>query len=170
MGLGKTIQAIGTAELLRKEGLIGSVLILCPTSLKYQWRSEIKKFTDAEVFVIEGSYLKRKEAYNRPEPYKIISYNSAANDIKILGCLQTDMLIMDEVQRLKNWNTQISRAARKIESDYSVILSGTPLENKLDELYSIVEFVDNFRLAPYYLSKTSISLLMKQEKFWVIRT
>lgn len=77
---------------------------------------------------------------------------------------------MDEVQRLKNWNTQISRAARKIESDYSVILSGTPLENKLDELYSIVEFVDNFRLAPYYLFKTSISLLMKQEKFWVIRT
>ena len=153
MGLGKTIQAIGTTELLRKEGLIGSVLILCPTSLKYQWRSEIKKFTDAEVFVIEGSHLKRKEAYNRPEPYKIISYNSAANDIKILGSLQTDMLIMDEVQRLKNWNTQISRAARKIESDYSVILSGTPLENKLDELYSIVEFVDNFRLAPYYLFK-----------------
>ena len=153
MGLGKTIQAIGTAELLRKEGLIGSVLVLCPTSLKYQWRSEIKKFTDAEVFVIEGSHLKRKEAYNRPEPYKIISYNSAANDIKILGSLQTDMLIMDEVQRLKNWNTQISRAARKIEADYSVILSGTPLENKLDELYSIVEFVDNFRLAPYYLFK-----------------
>ena len=153
MGLGKTIQAIGTAELLRKEGLVGSVLVLCPTSLKYQWRSEIKKFTNAEVFVIEGSHLKRKEAYNRPEPYKIISYNSAANDIKILGSLQTDMLIMDEVQRLKNWNTQISRAARKIESDYSVILSGTPLENKLDELYSIVEFVDNFRLAPYYLFK-----------------
>ena len=153
MGLGKTIQAIGTAELLRKEGLISSVLVLCPTSLKYQWRSEIKKFTNAEVFVIEGSHLKRKEAYNRPEPYKIISYNSAANDIKILGSLQTDMLIMDEVQRLKNWNTQISRAARKIEADYSVILSGTPLENKLDELYSIVEFVDNFRLAPYYLFK-----------------
>ena len=153
MGLGKTIQAIGTAELLRKEGLIGSVLILCPTSLKYQWRSEIKKFTGAEVYVIEGSHPKRKEAYNRPEPYKIISYNSAANDIKILGGLQTDMLIMDEVQRLKNWNTHISRSARKIESDYSVILSGTPLENKLDELYSIVELVDNFRLSPYYLFK-----------------
>ena len=153
MGLGKTIQAIGTAELLRKEGLIGSVLILCPTSLKYQWRSEIKKFTDAEVYVIEGSHLKRRESYNRPEPYKIISYNSACNDIKVLGGLQTDMLIMDEVQRLKNWNTQISMAARKITSDYSVVLSGTPLENKLEELYSIVEFVDNFRLAPYYLFK-----------------
>ena len=149
MGLGKTIQAIGTAELLRKEGLIESVLILCPTSLKYQWRSEIKKFTNADVYVIEGGHLKRKEAYRRKETYKIVSYNSACNDIRILGKLQTDMLIMDEVQRLKNWNTQISRAARKIESDYAVILSGTPLENKLDELYSIVEFADNFRLAPY---------------------
>ena len=153
MGLGKTIQAIGTAELLRKEGLVGSVLILCPTSLKYQWRSEISRFTGADVYVIEGNHLKRKEAYNRSEPYKIISYNSACNDIKILGGLKTDMLIMDEVQRLKNWNTQISRACRKIYSDYSVILSGTPLENKLDELYSIVEFVDNFRLSPYYLFK-----------------
>ena len=153
MGLGKTIQAIGTAELLRKEGLIVSTLIICPTSLKYQWRSEIMKFTDAEVCVVEGNHLKRKEAYQSPEPYKIVSYNSACNDIKILGSLQTDMLIMDEVQRLKNWNTQISRAARKIQSDYSVILSGTPLENKLDELYSIVEFVDNFRLSPYYMFK-----------------
>lgn len=53
---------------------------------------------------------------------------------------------MDEVQRLKNWNTQISKAARHIESDYSVILSGTPLENKLEELYSIMQFVDQFCL------------------------
>ena len=57
---------------------------------------------------------------------------------------------MDEVQRLKNWNTQISKAARHIESDYSVILSGTPLENKLEELYSIMQFVDQFCLGPYY--------------------
>lgn len=55
MGLGKTIQAIGTAELLRKEGLVGSVLIVCPTSLKYQWKSELRKFTEADVTVIEGS-------------------------------------------------------------------------------------------------------------------
>lgn len=151
MGLGKTIQAIGTAELLMKEGLVSSVLIVCPTSLKYQWRSEIRRFTGADAYVVEGHHLKRKAAYDRPEPYKIVSYNSVCNDIKVMGSLRTDMLIMDEVQRLKNWNTQISMAARKISADYAVVLSGTPLENKLDELYSIVEFVDNFRLAPYYL-------------------
>lgn len=153
MGLGKTIQAIGTAELLRKEGLVDSILILCPTSLKYQWKREIEKFTDTTATVIEGSHLKRKYMYLSQDTYKIVSYNSACNDIKILGSLTTDMVIMDEVQRLKNWNTQISIAARRIDSRYSVILSGTPFENKLEELYSVMEFVDQFCLGPYYKFK-----------------
>ncbi|MBQ0080297.1 MAG: DEAD/DEAH box helicase [Alistipes sp.] len=151
MGLGKTIQAIGVAELLRREGLITSTLIIAPTSLKYQWKREIEKFTEnAEVIVIEGGPLKRTEMYSIPVPYKIVSYNSACNDIKLNGKLECDLLIMDEVQRLKNWNTQISKAARCISSNYSVILSGTPLENKIEELYSIVEFADQYVLAPYY--------------------
>lgn len=153
MGLGKTIQAIGTAELLRKEGLVDSILILCPTSLKYQWKREIEKFTDAKATVVEGNHLKRKYMYSSQDAYKIVSYNSACNDIKILGSLTTDMIIMDEVQRLKNWNTQISIAARRIDSRYSVILSGTPFENKLEELYSVMEFVDQFCLGPYYKFK-----------------
>lgn len=151
MGLGKTIQAIGTAELLLDKGLVSSVLILCPTSLKYQWKREIERFTGQKVHVIEGSHLKRREQYNREEPYKIVSYNAVSNDIRVLGSINTDMLIIDEVQRLKNWNTQISAAARRIVSDYAVILSGTPLENRLEELYSVMEFVDNFCLAPYYI-------------------
>ena len=150
MGLGKTIQAIGTAEFFRREGLVSSILILCPTSLKYQWKKEIERFTGAQVHVIEGGHNLRVKQYAAEAPYKIISYNSACNDIKILGSLHTDLLIMDEAQRLKNWNTQISKAARHIESDYTVVLSGTPLENKLQELYSIVQFVDQYRLGPYY--------------------
>lgn len=150
MGLGKTIQAIGTAELMRKNGFIASVLIVCPTSLKYQWKKEIERFTDAEAIVIEGNHLKRKDLYSAGQFYKIVSYNSVCNDIKILKSLYTDFLIMDEVQRLKNWNTQISKAARHLESEYSVILSGTPLENKLEELYSIMQFVDQYCLGPYY--------------------
>lgn len=151
MGLGKTIQAIGTAMLLRNKGLIGSVLVLCPTSLKYQWKREIEHFSNEKAHVIEGNHLKRREQYYVPELFKIVSYNSACNDIKVLGSLNTDMVIIDEVQRLKNWNTQIARAARKINSDYAVILSGTPLENRLEELYSVVELADQYCLGPYYL-------------------
>ena len=153
MGLGKTIQAIGTAELMRKEKLIQSALIVCPTSLKYQWKHEIERFTGQQVHVIEGLHHKRISQYQLDVPYKIISYNSACNDIKILGKLETDLLIMDEVQRLKNWNTQISMAMRRVVSQYAVILSGTPLENKLEELYSVMEFADNFCLGPFWKFK-----------------
>lgn len=150
MGLGKTIQAIGTAELMREQNLISSALIICPTSLKYQWKKEIERFTDAKAVVVEGNHLKRLELYAAKEFYKIVSYNSICNDIKILKTFSTDFLIMDEVQRLKNWNTQISKAARNIQTDYSIALSGTPLENKLEELYSIMQFVDQYCLGPYY--------------------
>lgn len=150
MGLGKTIQAIGTAELMKDHHFISSVLIVCPTSLKYQWKKEIERFTDSKAVVVEGNHLVRKKLYEAEETYKIVSYNSVCNDIKILKSLHTDFLIMDEVQRLKNWNTKISRNARHIQSEYAVILSGTPLENKLEELYSIMQFVDQFCLGPYY--------------------
>lgn len=152
MGLGKTVQAIATAELMRREGMAMSVLVVCPTSLKYQWKREIERFvaTPADVLVIEGTHLKRRQQYERPEPYKIISYNSVCNDVKALGTVSADLLVLDEVQRLKNWNTQLAMAARRIQAPYAVILSGTPLENRLEELYSIVELADQFCLAPYY--------------------
>lgn len=150
MGLGKTIQAIGTSELMRQLGMTTSCLIVCPTSLKYQWKKEIEQFAGVRTLVVEGGHLKRKDAYKAEEFYKIVSYNSVCNDIQILGSLQTDFLIMDEVQRLKNWKTKISIAARRIECEYAAILSGTPLENKLEELYSIVQFVDQYCLGPYY--------------------
>lgn len=153
MGLGKTIQAICTAEILRRENFIDNILIVCPTSLKYQWKREIERFAHVEALVIEGNPLVRQELYSSAFQYKIVSYNTMCNDVRQLGSLQADMLIMDEVQRLKNWKTQIAHAARKIESHYSVILSGTPLENKLEELYSIIQLVDQYVLGPYYLFK-----------------
>ena len=150
MGLGKTVQAICCAEIFLREKLAESVLIVCPTSLKYQWKKEIERFAGGEANIIEGYASKRLELYNAPAPYKIVSYQSLANDIKSLNRLSTDLLIMDEVQRLKNWNTQLAWAVRRIDSHYSVLLSGTPLENKLDELVSIVQLADPYCLAPLY--------------------
>lgn len=151
MGLGKTIQAIAVAELLRHFKLVTSVLVVCPTSLKYQWRHEIEKFTDSTVIVVEGNSKRRQNLYQSDDAfYKIVSYTAMSNDIRALGSLSTDMLIMDEVQRLKNWDTNIARAARHLKFGYATLLSGTPLENKLEELYSIVELVDQYYLSPYY--------------------
>lgn len=167
MGLGKTLQAIASAEVYLREGMAEQVLVVCPTSLKYQWKREIERFTGGDrvessgkgvedgltipkVVVVEGTPAKRAKLYKAPAPYKIVSYHTMNNDVRHLGKLDTDVLIMDEIQRLKNWDTQISRAARKIASRYAVLLSGTPMENKLEELYANMELVDQFCLGPYY--------------------
>jgi len=150
MGLGKTIQAIGASELLRKETGISSVFIICPTSLKYQWKTEIQKFAWQDAWVIEGPYLKRQEQYKNDSFYKIISYNTAVNDIKEINDIQPDLFILDEAQRIKNFKTRISRNIKQLKSPYTFVLTGTPLENKLEELYSIVQFVNPFALGPYW--------------------
>ena len=179
MGLGKTIQAIAASEIYLREGMADNVLVVCPTSLKYQWKKEIEKFTGGDmtevmdehsgqivpvpkVIVIEGSPFKRQRMYMSSTPYKIVSYNTVCNDIREMGRLSVGVLVVDEIQRLKNWDTQISRAARKIDSDYAVLLSGTPLENKLEELYANMELVDQFCLGPYYKFKEE-HILLDQE-------
>ena len=150
MGLGKTVQAIGAAELLRKSGLVSSVFIVCPTSLKYQWQKEIERFTDSSAVVIEGNPIRRAQMYKEDSFYKIVSYHAMNRDVRMKGEMYAECVIMDEVQRLKNWNTQIARSARHIHSDYSIVLSGTPLENKLEDLYSVMQLVDQYCLGPYY--------------------
>ena len=150
MGLGKTIQAIGAAELLRKEHDIASVLVICPTSLKYQWQSEIERFSDSTVRVIEGLPNVRAQQYTGNEFYKIVSYHTVVNDINAINVADFDMIVLDEAQRIKNWKTKIAAAVKKIKTPYCVVLTGTPLENKLEELYSIVQFIDPYRLGPYY--------------------
>lgn len=151
MGLGKTIQAIGVAQLLHEHRQVQKVLIICPTSLKYQWESEIEKFTTAATTVIEGNYLNRQKLYKKEDSlYKIASYNMAVNDLDLINEYQPDLIILDEAQRIKNWQTKISRSIKKLQSKYALILTGTPLENKLPELYSLVQFIDPLLLGSLY--------------------
>ena len=151
MGLGKTVQAIGTAELLLRTMEVQRVLIVCPTSLKYQWKTEIEKFTDAQVHVVEGLQNKRLIQYEKGEQtYFIISYNTMASDADYLQILGADVLIIDEAQRIKNFRTRISIQLKKVRTRYCMVLTGTPLENKLEDLYSIIQFVDQYKLPPLY--------------------
>lgn len=151
MGLGKTIQAIGVAQLLHEHRGVQKVLIICPTSLKYQWQSELKKFTTATSTVIEGNYLNRQKLYEQEDSlYKIASYKMAVNDLEIINAYQPDLIILDEAQRIKNWQTKVSGSIKKLKSKYALILTGTPLENKLQELYSLVQFIDPLLLGSLY--------------------
>jgi superfamily II DNA or RNA helicase len=150
MGLGKTIQALAAAELMRRLFSIGKVLIVAPTSLKHQWRTEIEKFTGKNVSVVEGLNAERARLYQAESFYKVINYEVVFRDLDHIKTWSPDLIILDEAQRIKNWNTRTAKAVKRLESTFALVLTGTPLENRIEELHSIVEFVDRFHLGPLY--------------------
>ena len=150
MGLGKTVQTIAATEVFSSHLGVKSVLIICPTSLKYQWKNEIHKFTGRNAIVIEGSPLVRSELYDERTFYKIISYGACSNDSDKISMLKPDLVIIDEAQRIKNWKTKTAQVVKRIHSDFAIVLTGTPLENRIEELHSLMEFVDQYKLGPLF--------------------
>ncbi len=150
MGLGKTIQAIAATEILARTAGIERALVICPTSLKHQWQSEITKFTGREAQVVEGSLAARNAAYNSDSFFKITNYDVLHRDAEAIRQWGPDLIVLDEAQRIKNWKTRAARTVKRLPSEHAIVLTGTPLENRLEELHSIVEFVDRFRLGPAF--------------------
>ncbi len=152
MGLGKTIQAIAATEILARHLGVSKVLVICPTSLKYQWQAEIIRFSGRQgenaVRVINGGRAQRQRDYALGDFCKITNYEKLKPDLDLIAAWAPDVVIVDEAQRVKNWNTIAARALKRINSPYAIVLTGTPLENKLEELISIVQFVDQHRLGP----------------------
>ena len=150
MGLGKTIEAIAAAEILA--GVIGieRVLIISPTSLKHQWKEEIQKFTDRTAEVVEGALTVRAARYASDSFFKITNYDVVHRDLDRIREWAPDLIILDEAQRIKNWKTRTAQSVKRLPSEHAIVLTGTPLENRLEELHSIVEFVDRFRLGPAF--------------------
>lgn len=148
MGLGKTIQAVGTAEMLAREAEIKKVLVVCPASLKSQWRSEIHRFCDRDVQLIGGASAQRTTQYNNDCFFTICNYEQVLRDILSIEPVKWDLIILDEGQRIKNWEAKTSNVIKSLKSRFALVLSGTPLENRLDELYSVVQFIDGRRLGP----------------------
>ena len=150
MGLGKTIQGIGVAELLRREAGIRRVLVVCPATLKSQWRSEIHRFCRHSCQLVLGSAAERAQQYGNDSFFTVCNYEQVLRDIMPIERASWDLIILDEGQRIKNWESKTSRVIKGLRSRFALVLSGTPLENKLDELYSVVEFVDDRRLGPAF--------------------
>jgi superfamily II DNA or RNA helicase len=150
MGLGKTVQAIAAAEIMAKHLGVERVLIICPTSLKHQWEREIGRFTARSAQVVNGLRAKREEVFAAPSFFKITNYDTVHRDLDLIQAWSPDLVILDEAQRIKNWSTRAARNVKKITSPYAIVLTGTPLENRLEELVSIVQFVDQHRLGPTF--------------------
>jgi hypothetical protein len=150
MGLGKTIQGVGVAELLARQAGIRKVLVVCPTSLKSQWRSEIERFSDRSCQLVIGSTAERPAQYESDAFFTICNYEQVLRDLVAVERVKWDLIVLDEGQRIKNWEAKTTHVIKRLQSKFALVLSGTPLENRLDELYSVVQFVDDRRLGPAF--------------------
>jgi len=149
MGLGKTVQAIVAALLLRRLAGAQKALVVCPASLKHQWRREIEKAWGEQAVVVEGPLDSRLATYGRwREGFLILNYEIVLRDLEALRSTRPDLVILDEAQRIKNWDTKTAVAVKRLASPYAFILTGTPLENRLLELHSLAEFLHPRALGP----------------------
>jgi superfamily II DNA or RNA helicase len=142
MGLGKTAQAIAACELLRARGEASRILVVTLASLKHQWAREIQRFAGVPAVVVGGGASNRRHALESDAPYKILNYELTWRELSALKGLDADVVIYDEAQRAKNFRTKTARTIQQIPSRFSFVLTGTPLENRLDDLYSLMQVVD----------------------------
>lgn len=151
MGLGKTLQAIATAIFKKNNFNFKKTLVICPASVKHQWKNEIKKFTNESVIVIEGAPKERNKLYlNDSSFFHIINYETVLRDLPTINKVNYDFVVLDEAQKIKNYETQTSNAIKAIHKNHALVITGTPLENKLLDLYSIVQFLDQKFLTPQW--------------------
>jgi SNF2 family DNA or RNA helicase len=151
MGLGKTLQAVTTAILKKDVFDIKRTLVICPASLKYQWKKEIERFTDEEAVIVEGTRKQRQLIYRKSDAFFLIAnYEAVMRDITAIWKSPPDMMILDEAQRIKNYDTKTSYAVKSIPKKHALVITGTPLENRLLDLYSIMNFIDPEILAPQW--------------------
>ena len=154
LGLGKTVLTIAAVERLMDEGKVTEPgMVICLSSLKYQWANQIEKFTNgtSNALVIDGTPKKRAEQYekaadwrNTGVDYIILNYEQVVNDWEFIRDLPRGFVVLDEATAIKSFRSKRSKFTKRLSSaPYKFALTGTPIENgKPEELYSIMEFVD----------------------------
>lgn len=177
MGLGKTPIAIAGAEELLEAGGRGKktiklILIVVPASLRYQWAQAIAKFTDVDTreiklkqdkitvpvetscVIVDGGPAKRKAqlAKAKDAEYVIVSYNTVLSDMRAIRRLRAGMVVLDEATAIKTFGAERTlKIKRSLTAEYRLALTGTPVENRPDEAFSIMEWVDPKVLGPFDL-------------------
>jgi SNF2 family DNA or RNA helicase len=147
MGLGKTLQVIAfMLHLKTQERLFKPSLIICPTSVVGNWEREIVKFAPSlTVLVHHGDKRKQNKDFKKATAGKdlvITSYALIQRDLKILSSIEWEGIILDEAQNIKNSATKQAQGVRKLTVGFRICLTGTPVENRLSDLWSIVDFLN----------------------------
>ncbi len=149
MGLGKTAQAISSCDILWRTRRIRRGLIIAPASLKPQWAREWASFSDLPIQVVDGTPAERQAIYESSKAgLLIINYEQLLRDLELIRRWNPDLVVLDEAQRIKNWATKTALSVKGLTPSYRLVLTGTPMENRIEELASVVEWVDDMALEP----------------------
>lgn len=151
MGLGKTIQVIAFIAFLKEIDQLKPSLLVMPSALIDNWIREIKKFTYGinDIYVHWGPQRIKDSHYISMRDITITTYETLVRDQIILGKLDWNLFVIDEAQRIKNITTLSTSAVKAMKCKYPIALTGTPVENNLSELWSIMDFVQPGLLGSY---------------------
>jgi superfamily II DNA or RNA helicase len=144
MGLGKTVQALAWILRLREDGARGPVLVVCPTSVVHNWVREAERFAPAlRVLVLErGAERHRMRAEISRFDLVVTNYALLRRDAEEWGRAELLAAILDEAQQIKNPDAEVTRAAKRLRARHRLALTGTPLENRALDLWSLMGFVN----------------------------
>lgn len=144
MGLGKTFQAIIAISQLKKESPASQSIVICPTSLVYNWQEEVGKFNPTlKAQVIDGTPEMRKKLIEQSKGCDLLitSYSLLQKDVEVYQSIHFGYIILDEAQNIKNRGTRNAKSVKQIKGRHKLVLSGTPIENSLEELWSLFDFL-----------------------------
>src|SRR5450432_2605608 len=140
MGVGKTAQVLAALEVRRAEAC-GPSLVVAPKSLMFNWRAEAAKFTP-RLRVLEHTGLARDTALIGEHDLILTTYGTMLRDVAQLSEVEFDYVVLDEAQAIKNASTASAKAVRLLHGQHRMVMSGTPVENHLGELWSLFEFLN----------------------------
>lgn len=152
MGLGKTLQAITILTQALEENPGRQSIVVCPTSLVYNWKEEFSKFNpNIKVLAVDGNPAQRKKLLGEASRFDVVitSYTLLQKDIEFYRTLSFCYVILDEAQNIKNRGTRNAQSVKTIHASHRLILTGTPIENSLDELWSLFDFLMPGLLSSY---------------------
>jgi superfamily II DNA or RNA helicase len=149
IGLGKTTQAAAACHGLYASKRIERGLVIVPLALKAQWKREWEAITQVPLTLVDGTPKERYRLYEARNPgFLLVGYEQLVRDLDGVQRFAPELVVLDEAQRIKNWATKSAAYVKALSPEYRLVLTGTPLENRLDELASIMDFVDDIALEP----------------------
>ena len=184
MGLGKTLQAITAVTQYQNKHPNSLSIIVCPTSLVHNWKEEFSKFNpELKVLPLDGTPIQRKKLLTDIKNYDVLitSYSLLQKDVEIYKTISFGYVILDEAQHIKNRSTRNAKSVKMMKAKHRLILTGTPIENSLDELWSLFDFlmpgllssyerfVEKYIRHPNQGKNSSIELLRRKVSPFILR-